>query len=307
MPSIRVLSSGSSSSRGRVPRSEVGPAAGSQLVALGQVDDVALAELELRRGREDLVDVGAVVVAGADDAAHSDAGETLVGPGDPLLDGAAHLRMEELVELVGVAGELGPLVGSHDHGVVAVIADRALVERQRVGAVEIVAHVLHVERVLAAAVVDDGDDRLAGHVAAEDEDVGLVVLAGVDELAPAGLRAVDVRGEEEPHGHVGLPCAALMCLSICRLAPFGTEGCPMRAARLWGPTGMCTGIHGVRAARQRRGRRDARGAVTAKSPTECSVRAGASARRASNDESGSSTAPPRDSRLGRIEQNQSSS
>jgi len=118
--------------------------------------------------------------------------------------------MKKLVELVGVARELVALLRSHDRGVVAVIADRALLKRQRVGTVDIVADVLHMERVLAAAVVDDRDDRLAGHVAAQDENVGLVVLAGVDELAPAGLRAVHVRGEEESHAHLGLLCAAPM-------------------------------------------------------------------------------------------------
>src|SRR5450756_1821165 len=213
----------------RVPRREVRPAARGELVALRQVDDVALAELDLRRGGEQPVDVGAVVVAGAHDAAHAGADQTLVGPGDPVLDGAAHLLMKELVELVGVARELVSLFGSHDRRVVAMVADRALIERQRVGTVEIVADVLHVIGVLATAVVDDRDDRLARHVAAKDEDVGVVVLAGVDELTPAGLRAVHVRGEEEPHAHVGIPCAALMYLSICRLAPFSTREWFMRS------------------------------------------------------------------------------
>ena len=49
------------------------------------------------------------------------------------------------------------------------------------------------------AVGDDRDHRLAGHVAAHDQHVGLVELAGVEELAPAHLGAVDVRGEEDPH------------------------------------------------------------------------------------------------------------
>ena len=89
------------------------------------------------------------------------------------------------------------------------VFDSALIVRQLVRAVEIAADVLHVEGVAAAAVVDDGDDRLARHVATQDEDVRAVVLAGVDELAPASLRAVHVRGEEESYAHVGLPCAVL--------------------------------------------------------------------------------------------------
>src|SRR6185312_2681289 len=40
---------------------------------------------------------------------------------------------------------------------------------------------------------------LAGHVAPQDENVGLVVRSRVQELAPARLGPVDVRGEEDTH------------------------------------------------------------------------------------------------------------
>src|SRR3712207_1169921 len=40
-------------------------------------------------------------------------------------------------------------------------------------------------------------ERLASHVPAEDHDVGLVVFAGIEELAPASLRTVDVRSKED--------------------------------------------------------------------------------------------------------------
>ncbi len=228
MPSMRALSAGSSSSRGVSQGVRLVQPLEASWYPSGRSMTLPSPSSICEEVASSLVDVGAVVVTGAHDAAHVPAGQTLVGPGDPLLDGAAHLRVEELVELVGVAGELVSLFGSHDHGVVAVIADRALIDGQRVGAVDVATHVLHVERVLAAAVVDDRHDRLAGHVAAEDEDVCLVVLAGVDELPPAGLRAVHVRGEEEPHAHVGLLRPALTCVSMCRLAPFSTGGCSMR-------------------------------------------------------------------------------
>src|SRR6185437_15864312 len=52
---------------------------------------------------------------------------------------------------------------------------------------------------VAAAVVDDRHECLAGHVAAEDDHIGLVVLAAVEELAPAHLRSVHVGGKEDPH------------------------------------------------------------------------------------------------------------
>ena len=49
-----------------------------------------------------------------------------------------------------------------------------------------------------ATLLDNRDERLARHVAAEDQDVRLVVLAGVQELLPADLRTVYVGCEEDP-------------------------------------------------------------------------------------------------------------
>src|SRR6266576_3550638 len=56
----------------------------------------------------------------------------------------------------------------------------------------------------ALAAVHDRDDHLAGDVAAHDQGVAAVELAGVQELAQAHLRAVDVGGEVDlPVSHVG--------------------------------------------------------------------------------------------------------
>ena len=77
-----------------------------------------------------------------------------------------------------------------------------------VGALELVRDVEHVVAPLLGRRLHDRDDGLAGHVAAEDEDVGLVVRGRVDELAPADLRTMDVRGEEEPYLHAVPPFAA---------------------------------------------------------------------------------------------------
>src|SRR5579884_588790 len=51
----------------------------------------------------------------------------------------------------------------------------------------------------AAASVDDRHERLAGQVAAEDQDVGFVERGCVQELAPALLGAVDVAGVVDAH------------------------------------------------------------------------------------------------------------
>ncbi len=49
----------------------------------------------------------------------------------------------------------------------------------------------------AIALADDRNGELADHVAAHDEDVRLVVLCGIDELAEDALRAVKIGGKEE--------------------------------------------------------------------------------------------------------------
>src|SRR5207245_10812261 len=44
---------------------------------------------------------------------------------------------------------------------------------------------------------NDGHDRLTGHVAATDEDVGVVEAGGVEELLPAHLGAMEIGGEKD--------------------------------------------------------------------------------------------------------------
>ncbi len=45
-------------------------------------------------------------------------------------------------------------------------------------------------------LLDDGDEGLARQVAAQDEDLGLVIGRGRQEFSPADLRPMDVGGEE---------------------------------------------------------------------------------------------------------------
>src|SRR4029077_12341064 len=47
-----------------------------------------------------------------------------------------------------------------------------------------------------AVLLDDRDHGLARHVSAADQDVGLIELRGVQELAPAHLGAVEVRSKK---------------------------------------------------------------------------------------------------------------
>src|SRR5713226_3429999 len=67
---------------------------------------------------------------------------------------------------------------------------------------------------VVAVLLDDRDHRLARHVAAADEDLGLIELGRVQELAPAHLGAVQVGGEKNP-GHWPTSPPAL-CESLVR-------------------------------------------------------------------------------------------
>src|SRR5205823_8930969 len=92
--------------------------------------------------------------------------------------------------------QLVELVWRDPDGVVALAPDQVLGLAYLVQGDELA---LTGQRELEGAVLlDQGDDRLAGHVAAADQDVRVVVASGVEELPPAGLGSMQVRGEEDP-------------------------------------------------------------------------------------------------------------
>ena len=51
--------------------------------------------------------------------------------------------------------------------------------------------------IAVVALADDGNGELADHVTPHDEDAGLIVLGGIDELAEDALRAVKIGGKEQ--------------------------------------------------------------------------------------------------------------
>src|SRR5438067_12739576 len=96
-----------------------------------------------------------------------------------------------------IVAQLAELVGGHAEWVVAAADDRLLELLHLLFTLERLA-VLQQGRVPSpAAVVDDRHKCLSRHVAPEDDHVGLVVLAAVEELAPADLGAVHVGGEKD--------------------------------------------------------------------------------------------------------------
>src|SRR5919112_5859153 len=185
-----------------VPGRAVGPS-GRDHLEVTKLDYLALGEPHALGGGDDLINLELVVIAGADEALDVGAFELLAGHLHPALYGPQHLLVEELIAHLLVRLELAHLVRVGAEGVVAAPLDGVLELLYLVFALEL-PPVLEQRRMPAArSFLDYGDERFARHIATEDHDVRLVVLARVQELAPAGLRTVNVRGEEHPG--VGFP------------------------------------------------------------------------------------------------------
>ena len=54
---------------------------------------------------------------------------------------------------------------------------------------------LKLRLVASIMALDDRDQELPRHIAAEDQRIQLEVAGGIQELAPHGLRAVEIAGE----------------------------------------------------------------------------------------------------------------
>ncbi len=260
--SRRLCRSGSSSSRYVCHGRAVRPAGRDHLEAV-DVDDPSLRQLDEARALDDLVDLELVVVARAAEDTDAGARKALLGHPHPLVDRLEHLLLEQAVP---VALVLRQLLEQHRVGAERVVAaaDDPVLERGHLLLGRHVGADLEQRRVpVAVAVVDDRDEGLAGHVAAEHEHVGLVVLCGVEELAPAGLGAVHVRGEVDPHLRVSKPLRAADTSASARrpsrvCARSGTSAPPRSA-----PAGARRGSRRDRGRRRsfRRGRSASRGSA----------------------------------------------
>ena len=131
-------------------------------------------------------------------------GQPLVSKGHPAFDATHDLGLETLVDKGRVVAPRVDLVAGQADRVVATIGDPLLHRPDVVLGRQLVALVLEAQ-LPAVRGGHDRDHRLAGHVAAHDQDVRLVEGAGVQELPPADLRAVDVGREEDPHSDASLP------------------------------------------------------------------------------------------------------
>jgi hypothetical protein len=119
-----------------------------------------------------------------------------------------HLFAKETLHARRVAPYCGELVGLRAERVEAPAPDRSLELRdlrltaQHPGLVE------QLGAPDAVATVNDGDEPFTGHVPAKHQRVGVIVPRGVQELAPAHLRAMHIRREEQTHAWMLAHCAA---------------------------------------------------------------------------------------------------
>jgi len=118
---------------------------------------------------------------------------------EPHFQALGHLLGEPPVHRPVLLAQGVELVARHHGWVVPAVADLALDVVQLGLGVQM--DPLAAERDLPVAR-PQGHNRnhdLAGHVPAQDDHVGFVEGSGVQEFAPADLRAVNVRGEENFH------------------------------------------------------------------------------------------------------------
>src|SRR5581483_5791563 len=125
--------------------------------------------------------------------------ELVLGHVDPSGGALDHDLIEAFVDQPLVLLEGDVLVVAHADRVVTAVLNALLELADLFLALENLAVIL--QRGLPGAVrtTDDGNHGLAGDVAAQNDRVGLVEGAGVQELLPADLRPVQVGHEEDLH------------------------------------------------------------------------------------------------------------
>ena len=186
-----------------IPGRRVGPAHRDHAEA-AEVQDLAFRERHAGRRLDHVVDLEDVVVAAVEDAADLPAAELAIGHVEPPVERVHHLGAEPAVDLAFLLAQVLEFIGADDRRVRSTVPDLRLDVGQRLPILDPVR--LTADGHLPVTVVgNDRDHHLARHVAAENDHVGLVKGSGVEELAPADLRSVDVRSKEDLHQASPLP------------------------------------------------------------------------------------------------------
>ena len=154
-------------------------------------DDLALVVDAPRRAVEQGPKLDRVVVPEHEVEPPAGRPEPLVGKRQPVGQARPHELDEQAVE-----APVGPsrleLAGLCPVGVVAVIGDQLLEGLEVRSSVDLVGRPDECAAVPAVSPADDRLERLAGDVAPEDQDVDAIRSAGVDELAEALARSVEI-------------------------------------------------------------------------------------------------------------------
>ena len=145
---------------------------------------------------QQLQHLGVVVIAADHEAFDAASRQPRLGEVEPRREPFAGKLVEQAIDGRGVGSKRLVLILIHD---LAVVAERSepVLEALEVGRPLETLGLTHQMRPKAAiALADDGNGEFADHVAAHDQDVGLIVLCGVDKLAEDALGAVKIGSKE---------------------------------------------------------------------------------------------------------------
>ena len=144
-----------------------------------------------------------VVIAADHETFDSAPGEARLGELNPRCQPFAGKFVEQAINGHRVGLNRLVLILIHD---LAVVAERSksVFEALEVGRALQAFGLAHQVRAKAAvALADDRNGELADHVAAHDQDVGLIMLRGIHKLAENALGAVEIGGKEQTRQPLG--------------------------------------------------------------------------------------------------------
>ncbi len=162
-----------------------------------QLYDFFLSEdhLGIRVSPDNLVDGQLVIVARADDDL-AVRGYTVWDEGQPVCNGLTFTSLEDILPVLLIFGNTvhlfwGGAVGDIGNHAAFFFEVRDFVLGQDLG--------LAVESSIELAIrpLYDGYQKLAGHIATDDQSIQIEVLGGVEEFPPHCLGAVEIGGEEK--------------------------------------------------------------------------------------------------------------
>ena len=178
----------------RMPGRHVRVPAADHLVLVVEPDDLPLVMSAPGCAVEQRAQFLGIVVAEHEVERDAERPQACIRKVEPFGEPFTHQAQEQIVESAVRLHRL-ELAGIGAVRVIAMVGDE-LLEGNQLGAFDdVVVRADEATHPPSARCVHDRLDRLAGDVATEDQDLGLVDLRGVDELAEAHVRSVQVADE----------------------------------------------------------------------------------------------------------------